>query len=636
MFIEGKTRMRLLVLFVILIVHFNKTFAVRAGEGLLSDSVENTASPDRNDEKGYECGDVSFTVSETQEALQMYLQYMNQKAINIPQGLHVSPHNDNAQQIPNFQDSNILQEYSTLQDYRKYAQDFNGPQKSYTPEWDSTSEIDSNTEKEKAPLKYKGPIYSNEDSSEYSTLQEYRKYVQESSRPQKSYAPESGSTPEIDFNTKMKKPPLKYKGPLYSDESSSEYFLWPIGDRKLISQSNTYDSFFIVIKKNGKNIIDVIARIANGEYTKCIRRDSLLKNLPISIPGRSNGYQCAHELLSYDLIQVSLNIAVKSLLYNKHKYPSKYFGNLYKNPGWFLLWPIFHQRKFYKQGSGKVEPYFLILNKEGEFIDVVVEGLMNNFIRCQQTRKISTELISDAPNQLVPSQISGYQCGKFFFSNEELENTANVARDIMLQRSQNKIPTKYNGPLFDERVILWPLLPKEKIYKSGPMGNYRIVLSTSLQRIIGTVMWTGREFKKCDTRKILVQINHDLSDYLCNKNVILNQQLVKAAMLGCDGLKKSRYSYFPSKYEGPSFEKNGPYFTFPVLPKGEYKKFAGPDRVVFNTNCEVVGAITIFTRPSSIIEGAKFVKCPKICVELKDISYMNDPNKPIFEHRLGF
>lgn len=80
----------------------------------------------------------------------------------------------------------------------------------------------------------------------------------------------------------------------------------------------------------------------------------------------------------------------------------------------------------------------------------------------------------------------------------------------------------------------------------------------------------GSTIRPCD-KGIKSEIkDHEKSDFICVDHIVYNRDLQNAAKNGCDSFPKGRYRFFPAKYEGPDFEKSGPYFTYPVIAGGNF------------------------------------------------------------------
>lgn len=110
--------------------------------------------------------------------------------------------------------------------------------------------------------------------------------------------------------------------------------------------------FRVVFTRDSKKEIDVIAKILSNDYTLCTRRHSTnieSSNLGPEIP---NGYLCAHEFFSNEIILKSL-ARVLTKGEGNTKYPSPYVGNLYPDFKGLLLWPITSGKKKYISATSK-------------------------------------------------------------------------------------------------------------------------------------------------------------------------------------------------------------------------------------------------------------------------------------------
>lgn len=141
----------------------------------------------------------------------------------------------------------------------------------------------------------------------------------------------------------------------------------------------------------------------------------------------------------------------------------------------------------------------------------------------------------------------------------------------------------------------------------GRPGQYRLALDENFA-IICAVMMTNKIVKPCESVTVKGKKNHDASAYLCHRWVISSEKLISTVEAACERFSVKSRSAFPAYYEGPEFEIKGPYFTFPIAKDGIYTKGKVSSRVVFNSKCEFVGAITSVIRNSQ----RKLVKCHRI------------------------
>ncbi|KAF2190092.1 ribonuclease-domain-containing protein [Zopfia rhizophila CBS 207.26] len=97
----------------------------------------------------------------------------------------------------------------------------------------------------------------------------------------------------------------------------------------------------------------------------------------------------------------------------------------------------------------------------------------------------------------------------------------------------------------------------------------------------------------------------------CGSNCYTSSQVTAAVNSGCNYVNQggtaggSSYPHQYNNYEGFDFPVSGPYYEFPIKPGGVYTGGSpGPDRVVFNANCQRAGAIT-----HTGASGNSFVGC---------------------------
>ncbi|POS82467.1 hypothetical protein EPUL_005220, partial [Erysiphe pulchra] len=386
--------------------------------------------------------------------------------------------------------------------------------------------------------------------------------------------------------------PRRYQGKLYSDSRFTEYLLWPIrkGHRILLETKNPDTTFRIVFTRNSNEVVDVVAKITTSDYTKCIKRDSSRQGPSNSVPESPNGYLCGHRFFSDESVQEYLALA-QNKLGEMGKFPAPYVGLLYPKDSGLLIWPMLYKNNVHRSGNGNSGPYYLAMNKEGELVDVFVKGYKSNFLRCIQSRKPPTVPASDPFNKLsMPAPKSGYQCGRYFFDDNVLQENAEIAKNNAAYTVKGKYPKEHNGDPFNEPCLIWPILKDGSLFKKGNKGPYRFFLTLDY-KVKSVASVVEGKLEVCERRTIVGKKYHDTSDYLCSMRRYSHIQLVEAAENACE--KLNNRSFYPAKYEGPRFKMDGPYFTYPVLQHGPYEqKQIGPDRVVINLNCEVVGALT--------------------------------------------
>ncbi|POS82546.1 hypothetical protein EPUL_005295 [Erysiphe pulchra] len=350
-------------------------------------------------------------------------------------------------------------------------------------------------------------------------------------------------------------------------------------------------TFRLVFTRESDGPVDVFAKTLNDDYTKCIWRESSHIEPSHTELEITNGFLCGNEFFTNEIIQQSLALAQTSVRENSI-YPCLYYGNIYPADGGFLMWPITREKKLYKSGKVPVGPFYLILNKERQFVDVVVSGYSNNFLRCTRSRQPPKAPESDPHSEVFePSSMSGFLCGKTFFGNNILIKSAEIAKNKADRVVTGLLPTEYIGPPYNVPCLIWPLLRDGSLYKGGMKAPYRLVL-TSDYKVMSVAILVGDELKACDKRTIYADKKHDTSDYQCFKRLFSHQQLVDAAKIACVKMNAPVTNHFPAGYEGHEFDSEGPYYTYPVRTNGAHRQHLRQDRVVINLNCEVVGALT--------------------------------------------
>lgn len=97
----------------------------------------------------------------------------------------------------------------------------------------------------------------------------------------------------------------------------------------------------------------------------------------------------------------------------------------------------------------------------------------------------------------------------------------------------------------------------------------RLILSPDF-KVMGVALHVRGTLKKCDRKTINAERNHDTSDFHCNDQVFSHEQLLIAAEEACMKMNSAKKVYYPAKYEGPGFNIDGPYLTFPVFENGVF------------------------------------------------------------------
>ncbi|POS85426.1 hypothetical protein EPUL_001982, partial [Erysiphe pulchra] len=384
---------------------------------------------------------------------------------------------------------------------------------------------------------------------------------------------------------------------------------------------DTETTYRVVFTTDSREPVDVIAKILTGDYTKCIRRDSSHIEPSHLEPVIPNGFVCGHEFFTDEILRQSLAIA-QSKIGESTRYPFPYVGNLFPADSGYQMWPILRGKNLYKSGTVNIRPYYLILNKEWNLVEVVVKGYSNNFLRCIRSRQAPKAPASDPHSKLfAPPPKTGYICGKAFFDDKVLESSAEMAKIQAGKLSISKFPEEYSGHPYNEQCLIWPLKQDGSLYNRGTLGPYRLVLKPDYT-VLSVAIFDGNILKACDKKTRKAKKNHDTSEYLCAHQIFSHQKLLTAAEEACARMSPGARYRYPAKYVGPKFDLEGPYFTYPVFQQGVHgqrpdaKIEVGLDRVVINTNCEVVGALTSL---NEVINGdlkngfqRRLVKCHRL------------------------
>ncbi|POS83737.1 hypothetical protein EPUL_003166, partial [Erysiphe pulchra] len=413
----------------------------------------------------------------------------------------------------------------------------------------------------------------------------------------------------LDSMEKGFKYPERYQGKLYSELNFKEYFLWPIrkGSRTSPQTKDPRTNFRVVLTRDSREAVDVIALTTTNDYTKCIRRHSSLEGQSHSEPEIPDGYICGHRFFADETIRQSLALALNR---DKHKteFPSPYVGLIYPKDSGYMMWPIMRGKMLYKSGT-VYGPYFLILDKGSEIVDVVVRGFSNNFLRCIRSRKPSKAPESD-PHSNSPSK-SGFLCGKTFFDDKVLKDATDIAKRKVGNGIRGQYPKEYSEHPYNEKCFIWPILKDGRLYSNGKKGPYRFILTPDYKAMSVTIL-LGDKLEACERITIKAKKTHDISGYLCYKRRFSHQQLVEAAERACGEINSGTRHFYPASYKGPRFNSDGPYFTYPV---DQYfvstQRNVSPDRVVINANCEVVGALTTVKTAYTRFQK-RLVKCHRL------------------------
>ncbi|KAI6245064.1 hypothetical protein HI914_06831 [Erysiphe necator] len=435
--------------------------------------------------------------------------------------------------------------------------------------------------------------------------------------------------------------PHIFLGSVYDSSDASNFLAWPIAKGYMIDRGTKHNRsiFYVILLRESKKVIGVVSRITNNHYTKCILRGGPITESPTSISGETNGFQCADQFFSDQLVSEHVRDANKELQVKGKKisFLTAYAGTLYPKDSGYLIWPMIEYKFLNNYSRDRAGPFYVLIDKNGKFVDTVVHGYGENFLRCERTRRFPQAPKSDPHSHLfVQPPKEGYQCGKIFFEKKGIQNAANVAREVATHGNSIRFPERYEGRPFKEPCLLWPILKDPNLYRKGKPGIYRVALTLDF-KVISAVIRVEDQVVACEEKiKSSKKKNHDSSNYLCYNNIITQFQLVRAAETGCARLNSLKHHLFPARYRGPGFTRETrqdgveKYFTFPVFEKTTFHKKPGKHRVVMNAECEVIGALT-----TDKFSKNNFIKCYR----LDDGPFPNgyfSQKEPISEERIRF
>ncbi|KHJ30114.1 putative candidate secreted effector protein [Erysiphe necator] len=435
--------------------------------------------------------------------------------------------------------------------------------------------------------------------------------------------------------------PHLYLGSLYDSTDASNYLAWPIAKGYIfnISTRHNRSTFYVILLRESKKVIGIVSRITNNRYTRCIKRGSPITESPTSISGETNGFQCADKYFSDQMISEYVRDAHKELQGKGKRisYLNAYAGTLYPKDSGYLIWPMISNKLFHNYSPDRAGPFYVLIDKNGKFVDTVVHGYGENFLRCERTRRFPQAPKSDPHSHLfVQPPKEGYQCGKMFFEKKGIQNAANVAREVATHGKSKIFPERYEGRPFKEPCLLWPILKDPNLYRKGKPGIYRVALTLDF-KVISAVIRVEDQVVACEEKiKSSKKKNHDSSNYLCYDIVLTHLHLVRAAEAGCARLNTPKPYFYPARYRGPGFTREArldgvkKYFIFPALKEGVYYKNPGKYRVVMNADCEVIGALT-----TDIRSKKNLIKCYRLGDGPLPDGYFSQ-NEPISEERIRF
>ncbi|POS85980.1 hypothetical protein EPUL_001911, partial [Erysiphe pulchra] len=387
-----------------------------------------------------------------------------------------------------------------------------------------------------------------------------------------------------------------YVGGLYG--YMANYFRLPIfqyksylGKKQVPKEEIWFDSTYQVVMDSRGGFIDVIFKIKVDDYAKCLRISDFRI---VNDNDQSVGYQCGEKFISSVELLLSTEYARKQMG-KGFSYPALYKGHLYGEELGLVMWPIYKGAALHRSPFGPGGPYFILLDPMGQVIDVIVHTFEDGYIRCFKSRNIlSASLTNVEHNSMTQLPKSGFTCYHVFFRDSELENARKLAK---LSRSANKLkifPLKYSGHPFHSPCLLWPIKASGRPYTRGKLPPYRLVLTLDYE-VFDVIMQSGDVIKRCRRTTAGGFSDFDKNNYDCDGTIFYHDELVSVAKVAC-GKKNVHGLKFPQKYDVEEFEIEGPYFVYPIL-KGIKFKFmslvAGPHRMVMNSHCVVVGALTM-------------------------------------------
>ncbi|POS87122.1 hypothetical protein EPUL_002546, partial [Erysiphe pulchra] len=340
---------------------------------------------------------------------------------------------------------------------------------------------------------------------------------------------------------------------------------------------------FYVIINQMVEIVDVVSEMRNGHYIKCKRVD---KSTPESsnLDQNEYSYECGHELFSHKIVQMSANLAQSNNGKNK-LYHNPYFGPLYWPESDYSIYPLSREKNQHYGGKKPENVYFVVISPAGKIIDVIAELKHGDFIKCAKTTKEPPDIDLDKGLRL------GYSCGVLFFDINNMKRTAELAKAKSLHRRRRVYPKKYIDDSFEG--YMYPLFPFGRFYgtASGP-SKYFIIMDKSFNIKYAAVKSSG-QIKPCvESLRGNEAAPLETDNFICgHSNMKFTiEVLLENVESACKALGTITRSY-PANYDGPAFNVQGPYVTWPIR---NGNSVTGPPtkfRVVMNTRCKLAGVI---------------------------------------------
>lgn len=263
---------------------------------------------------------------------------------------------------------------------------------------------------------------------------------------------------------------------------------WPIRESgQIFGSSRSRESFYILVDYSSGRVKDVMARLMNDDFTRCLRKNRRRKS---SLLDTSNGYRCGQNFFGDEQLRDDVDEAI-SKLGQGHKYPSPYQGNLYAENE-YLTWPITNEKKD-NTSNWEQSPFHVILSRDGRIVDVVAKLMCNNFIKCERAtkslrgRSMKTSLLQRRGLGLP----NNYVCDSTVTFKHDYLEMSKVLASTKSPASKNQpilYPKTYNqAPCLPRSCQLWPVFPDGRLYANGkPAGKYFLMMDSgfNIQQVL--------------------------------------------------------------------------------------------------------------------------------------------------------
>ncbi|RKF61790.1 hypothetical protein OnM2_038062 [Erysiphe neolycopersici] len=289
----------------------------------------------------------------------------------------------------------------------------------------------------------------------------------------------------------------------------SDHVGWPIRESgQIYGLSRSRENFYIVVDFSGK-VKDVMVRLSNDDFTRCLRKKSRRKSLSLDT---SNGYRCGQNFFGDEQLRGDVDKAI-SKLGQGLKYPIPLKGNLYPGHQYFT-WPILNEKKA-NTSQWEQSPFHVILSRDGEIIDVVAKLKCNDFIKCERATKSLRHRFAKSSRLLkgqVPKNFD-YFCAKsgHTFTTgylrvcsasafEILDRSWSPDRDGISNPKKPLYPMKHTTlPCsIDIPCILWPVLKVDFYTNKDVPGNEFLVLEVKSRKVKGVYTKAPDGFQACN------------------------------------------------------------------------------------------------------------------------------------------